>query len=697
MQAIRAEGDAEWVLGIRGAEPRALQLTVGTYRHYATHANPLVMNRSGGPGVGAGWKRRLNRQRAVERDRHSVLEPQVWGQLPLFVLPRTLTRDTARAIATRQLSGWEKAEPALLALTAERRMSKAWRCQAAEMVRLALAIREADGAELTCELLLRELPKSGDVVCVVLLRAGLLASESVPDLRLASRSCGDCNAWLPENPHAGFRCDPCRDWRMSRHRQPGQCTRCGRDGLALSAGHCRACHPYRDDDQSRPAATQLLIDLPVGPGGTSPLPQDDDPLPVTLDGMPAATIGAGQEALFTLRRDWTPVLVRLRGRPWADLPLTNAVTALVNDFAEQRRDQQGTGFSKNIRTLTILGYWLGGENAFYERDVHDLARLDMHLAAKPVCQFLRARDLLVDDPALHRDPDLAWIEKVLATLPQPLAKEVDAWVQTLRRQGPRENELRSWEGIRRYLTTLRPTLTAWAATGMTTLREVTVDHIQGTMNGLEGTGRRQRAIALRSLFRALKRERLVFRDLARRLPVGDLTSIPRPVPSDVLAGLLDQASTPFARLAIALAAIHAVPSAEIRTALTSDLNLARGTLELCRGLRRHTLYLEQLTHRLAADWLTYRHQRWPTSANPHLLVTQKTAPDPDYPAVHRITMQKVVPKGQTLDGLRRDRILNEASTTGDPLTLMRLFGITEATAMRYITAAHPERTSKLPR
>ncbi|MEV8341601.1 hypothetical protein [Streptomyces niveus] len=90
-----------------------------------------------------------------------------------------------------------------------------------------------------------------------------------------------------------------------------------------------------------------------------------------------------------------------------------------------------------------------------------------------------------------------------------------------------------------------------------------------------------------------ERERLVFRDLVRHLPVGDLTGIPRPVPSDVLARLLDQATTPFARLSIALVAIHAVPSAEIRTALTADLNLARGTLELRRGLRRHTFYLER--------------------------------------------------------------------------------------------------------
>jgi hypothetical protein len=60
-------------------------------------------------------------------------------------------------------------------------------------------------------------------------------------------------------------------------------------------------------------------------------------------------------------------------------------------------------------------------------------------------------------------------------------------------------------------------------------------------------------------------------------------------------------------------------------------------------------------------------------------------------------MQKVLPKGQTLDRLRQDRILNEAFVTGDPLELMRLFGITEQTAMRYVGIAYPERTAKLPR
>jgi hypothetical protein len=63
-----------------------------------------------------------------------------------------------------------------------------------------------------------------------------------------------------------------------------------------------------------------------------------------------------------------------------------------------------------------------------------------------------------------------------------------------------------------------------------------------------------------------------------------------------------------------------------------------------------------------------------------------------------VTLGQVVPpNGSTLDRLRQDRILDEALATGDPLKLMRLFGITEQTAMRYVGTAYPERTAKLPR
>lgn len=61
------------------------------------------------------------------------------------------------------------------------------------------------------------------------------------------------------------------------------------------------------------------------------------------------------------------------------------------------------------------------------------------------------------------------------------------------------------------------------------------------------------------------------------------------------------------------------------------------------------------------------------------------------------TFRQVLPKDLTLSGLRQDRILNEAHEGGDPLKLMRPFGITEKTAMHCVGFARPERTVKLPR
>ncbi|MFF9803597.1 hypothetical protein ACF1G5_00435 [Streptomyces coeruleorubidus] len=41
--------------------------------------------------------------------------------------------------------------------------------------------------------------------------------------------------------------------------------------------------------------------------------------------------------------------------------------------------------------------------------------------------------------------------------------------------------------------------------------------------------------------------------------------------------------------------------------------------------------------------------------------------------------------------LREDRIYDEARHTADPVHLMRLFGIGKGTAMKYVSAAHPDK------
>nr|WP_244204239.1 hypothetical protein [Streptomyces africanus] len=161
-------------------------------------------------------------------------------------------------------------------------------------------------------------------------------------------------------------------------------------------------------------------------------------------------------------------------------------------------------------------------------------------------------------------------------------------------------------------------------------------------------------------------KRVIFRDPTRNLPVGDLKGVPQSVPSDVLAGLLDQVTTPLERLAIALVAVHAValsggvhPPARLRVADLRPPPMARFHQPPPAGQS------EKRTRPRPAG-----RQHRPASGSP--------------------------PQRADTGRLRQDRILNEAFETADPLKLMRLFGITEQTAMRYVAAAHPERTAELP-
>jgi hypothetical protein len=133
---------------------------------------------------------------------------------------------------------------------------------------------------------------------------------------------------------------------------------------------------------------------------------------------------------------------------------------------------------------------------------------------------------------------------------------------------------------------------------------------------------------------------------------------------------------------------------EIRTLALADLDAASGTLIIRRAARRHTVHLEDFSHRLVLGWVRFRHWRWPTTTNPHLFLTDHSAyalGDP--PMAHSTITAVFLSVGLQPHQLRQDRILDEAAVTADPIHLMRLFGISAGTAMRYVHAAHPERRS----
>ncbi|GAB3971732.1 hypothetical protein GCM10029978_047470 [Actinoallomurus acanthiterrae] len=51
-----------------------------------------------------------------------------------------------------------------------------------------------------------------------------------------------------------------------------------------------------------------------------------------------------------------------------ELPLTGAAQRLVEEFGRYQLESR-PDYTKNIRTLTYLVYWLGAETVFFEGDV----------------------------------------------------------------------------------------------------------------------------------------------------------------------------------------------------------------------------------------------------------------------------------------------------------------------------------------
>ncbi|MEU9546541.1 hypothetical protein AB0E09_50030, partial [Streptomyces mirabilis] len=185
--AIRVEEDAEWALGLEEARPRSVQLTVGgTYGDRSASARPLRRPTKNGRSVGVEWWTKLRQQRAAPAG-PPVLEAQVRGQVPLFTVPRALSDATVSAIVGRPVAGWEEARQVIEAMAAEHGLTAGWRSKVAEMVRLALAVREAEGAERLSEAMLRDLPANGDAVRLILLRAGLL-DEAPEPMRFSGRN-----------------------------------------------------------------------------------------------------------------------------------------------------------------------------------------------------------------------------------------------------------------------------------------------------------------------------------------------------------------------------------------------------------------------------------------------------------------------------------------------------------------------------
>jgi integrase len=301
---------------------------------------------------------------------------------------------------------------------------------------------------------------------------------------------------------------------------------------------------------------------------------------------------------------------------------------------------------------------------------------------------LRVVEFLVDQGlvGVHEHAVLdRWLARRLQPLAAPIRVEVGTWVDVLRGRGARAGRPRKAATIQGYLRALQPALTDWSVRYQS-LRQVTAQDVTAQLDGVSGPTRLLVLAAMRSLFATLKAQRVLFAN-----PTAGLLGrhqIPAPalgLDQAVRAGLLGRLQRPDERLIVLLAGVHALRSAQICTLGLDAVDLAGGTLLVDGRPRR----LDSLTRGQLRAWLGLRRQQWPASANPHLLVNHSTAGG--IKPVRRSWVHEVFQRlGTTAHQLRVDRLLAEVQATGgDPLTLARLFGLSEPTALRYCAELDP--------
>ncbi|MDF9279337.1 hypothetical protein P4U43_16225, partial [Arthrobacter sp. EH-1B-1] len=177
-------------------------------------------------------------------------------------------------------------------------------------------------------------------------------------------------------------------------------------------------------------------------------------------------------------------------------------------------------------------------------------------------------------------------------------------------------------------------------------------------------------------FRVLKSHRLIFLNPIDPIRTGThATRIPLPLASAPLRDAINSVDPARAALT-AIVAFHGLRSGQLRTLQLTDIHDGR------LHLGKRTIPLAQPVQDRLFLWLAYREQRWPSTRNPHIFISRRTALDSAPVGVQWITTSM----GMTAQRAREDRILNELHASGGDLRrICDMFGLSIAGASRYST------------
>lgn len=509
-------------------------------------------------------------------------------------------------------------------------------------------------------------------------------------------SCDQCLAWGV--PDRAGRCRLCYEFGV-RHPEVGACQACHRS-MPLQKGYCRLC--WCQARLGRGAVThhspllpfvqkvrhhQLFFARMPGPRDTVVKPSRRRDIGSGAPGIrrkqapPVASRpapGLVQLRLTDdLRRYYRYGRVDLRRESMPDNPWLAWALHLAHTMAETRGWSDIIYQALNRNLVMLLASHLEGERIRFS-DYHPILR-DRMCSLQHVTEVLATMGILIDD---RPDTFDTWLASKLTDLCPAIRRDVEHWAQTLR-QGGRRVRRRDEATIRNHIYHLQAALTDWSQR-YDHLREVTSDDVLAALTTFRGFARARTLTALRSLFIWAKRDGRVFRN-----PTAGIKNGPREQPilqplTDVeISHAVNAATTPHARLFIALAAIYAARHGDIRAIRLDDVDLGNRSITI-GGRARH---IDDLTHQVLTGWLDCRRQRWPNTANPYLLVSQRSAMGVEpvsHPWVGRLLHQLPA----TIERLRINRQLDEALACGaDPLHLAAVFNLHSSTAIRYATSA----------
>jgi hypothetical protein len=507
----------------------------------------------------------------------------------------------------------------------------------------------------------------------------------------AAASCDSCLAW---GTLAGRSlCGACFNFR-NRYTAEAPCGSCRRM-VPVRVGYCRLCWReativWRASGSARSGVQGVLDaglfhhqlffdrmdlrrrDQQPEPARPAPIGRPPTFTATFLQRPPSQGV---QLQLLTMRREFSRV-----AEPHHH-DLTNPWLHWAQHVAQGRGEARGWStrirFSVQHGLTIVLSHHIEGDTIHYSELTPALN--DRWISVERVAEVLAEIGVLVDDRPSAFETAL---NRQLEGLAPGIRHDVEAWQRALHDGGPR-TVARARSTVGAYLRSIRPALLTWSATHGH-LREVTHDEILEVTTSLHGHRRISTSVALRSLFAFCRKTGTIFRNPTTGIKVGRAPhKVLQRLPPDDVDQAVAAATTPATRLVVALAAIHAARPAAIRALLLDDVELGDHRITVAGRTRP----LDDLTHHLVIAWLEERHQRWPNTANPHLLISAQTAMETG-PVSHFWATPALGGRKATLDRLRIDRLLEEAIAYGpDPLHLAVVFDLSEPTAIRYAESA----------